>query len=56
MVKCQNCTQLEKIPYSQARPTHHENWHCKINGWTLAYPFTVVEIKCPSYKKKEAKL
>ena len=56
MPKCQKCQHLEKLPYSQARPTHHENWHCKANGWTLAYPFTVALIECASYKAKEEKL
>jgi len=56
MVKCQNCQHLEKMEYSQARPTHHENWRCKENGWTMAYPFTVAEIECPPFKEKEEKL
>lgn len=52
MATCQTCSHLEKLPYRLAAPTHHENWRCKKNGWTMAYPFTTGKIECANFTPK----
>lgn len=51
-VQCVNCKHLMKLPYSEAYPTHHENWKCRSRGITMNYELTVAYQKCSSYKQK----
>ena len=53
MVKCQKCKYLTKLPYIEARPTHHENWQCDADGTTHKYEDTTAERECSRYVKKD---
>lgn len=49
IVQCCMCSQLRKIPYTQAKPTHHENWKRKCDGSTCQYEDTVASRPCAAY-------
>lgn len=52
MVKCQDCKHLKKLPYIEARPTHHENLQCLADGTTHKYEDTVAIRECSCFIKK----
>jgi hypothetical protein len=56
MVKCQDCKHLKKMPYIEARPSHHENWFCKSDGTTHKYEDTVAIRECSRFDKKVKKV
>ena len=52
-VQCTSCRWLEKLPYIEAYPTHHENWKCKRTGITMRLEGTQAYQICSSFVKKE---
>jgi len=52
-VQCTSCRWLEKLPYIEAYPTHHENWKCRRTGITMRLEGTQAYQICSSFVKKE---
>lgn len=50
-VKCLECSHLVKIPYIQARPTHHENWECPAKGVTKQFEDCEALRCCEKYNR-----
>lgn len=54
-VKCLECENLVKIPYIQARPTHHENWECPKKGVTKQFEDCEALRCCDKYSRGKFK-
>lgn len=54
-VRCLDCSNLVKIPYVLARPTHHENWECPAKGVTKQFEDCEAVRCCKSYIRGKPK-